>query len=90
MLGIPIGTAVTLADDITYVASSDNKVFWGQDKGSTSGTGMKATPGTPSGEMVYWGLQDQTIDWWMSDLIAAQNVYYSRGTVDQQIFNPQT
>ena len=48
----------------------------------------KTRPGTPGDEMVYWGLQDQTIDWWMSDLIAAQNVYYSRGTVDQQVFNP--
>jgi len=87
LLGIPIGTSVTLEADLAHVESSDNKVFWGQTRGSTTGA-AKTRPGTPGDEMVYWGLQDQTIDWWMSDLIAAQNVYYSRGTVDQQVFNP--
>jgi len=87
LLGIPIGTSVTLADDLAHVQSSDNKVFWGQTRGATTGS-SKTAPGTPGDEMVYWGLQDQTIDWWMSDLIAAQNVYYSRGTVDQEVFNP--
>lgn len=87
LLGIPIGTSVTIEADLAHVESSDNKVFWGQTMGATTGT-SKTRPGTPGDEMVYWGLQDQTIDWWMSDLIAAQNVYYSRGTVDQEVFNP--
>ena len=39
MLGIPIGTSVSLENDLVHVESSDNKVFWGQTKGSTTGTG---------------------------------------------------
>merc|ERR1719454_105593 len=87
MLGIPIGTSVSLENDLAYVESSDHKVFWGQTRGSTTGT-TKTRPDSPADEMVFWGLQDQTIDWWMADLIAAQNVYYSRGIVEQEIFQP--
>ena len=43
LLGIPIGTSVTLEADLAHVESSDNKVFWGQTRGSTTGTGINET-----------------------------------------------
>jgi len=75
-LGIPIGAGVSESDDISFVESNDNKIFWGGNYLQTEHGKDSSVTNTET--MVYWGLHDQDLTWWNSDLIHLQNSYSTR------------
>jgi len=83
-LGIPISTGISDSGDISYVENNDNKIFWG-------GSYLQSESGKDSSvindqTMVYWGLHDQSLSWWNSDLIQLQNSYSSRKQSGNTVF----
>jgi hypothetical protein len=85
-LGVPTWAKIHDAQDVAIVEANTNRYFWGDAYANTdAGKDSTDLSGTLADTMVYWGLQDQTRDWWASDLIAAQNSFFTKDTSDDGV-----
>ena len=62
-----------------------NRVFWGRSHGD-SGNAKDRNENDYSSTMIFWGLQDQTLDWWNLDLLSLQSTYAERAGLSEEIF----
>lgn len=86
-LGVPTWAKIHDSEDVAIVQDSSNRYFWGD--GFDNKDGGKnfndITSGTPAETMVYWGIQDQTKDWWSMDLVTRQERLFQLDTSDNGV-----
>lgn len=85
-LGVPTWAKIHDSQDVAIVETQTNRYFWGDAYANTdAGKDSTDLSGSLADTMVYWGLQDQTRDWWASDLIAAQTSFFTKDTSDDGV-----
>ena len=89
MAGIPTGANSiddqNFTSDLDYVEAMSNRVFWGRLHGD-EGNAKDRNENDYTSQMIFWGLQDQTLDWWNLDLLSLQSTYAERSGLSEEIF----
>ena len=89
LAGIPTGANSiddqNFTSDLDYVEDMSNRVFWGRSHGD-EGNAKDRNENDYTSQMIFWGLQDQTLDWWNLDLLSLQSTYAERSGLSEEIF----